>query len=205
MALGYVRPARDGDTAEIARVQYDTWRIAYPRFIPRFAVDAVRPEWLAEQWAEAVSRPPSDRHRVLVAIEQAEDAPEHLVGFTAIGPADETALAPDETPPEAAPDDAAAATAAPAQAGPGLAAAAAITDLLVEPRWGRRGHGSRLLAAAVELWRSDGFDRAVAWAFAEDVATVKFLGSAGWEPDGATRSLDVEGILVPQARLHVAL
>src|SRR6266540_712509 len=63
MALGYVRPARDEDTAEIARVQYDTWRIAYPRFIPRFAVDAVRPEWLAEQWAEAVSRTPRRQRR----------------------------------------------------------------------------------------------------------------------------------------------
>ena len=28
-----------------------------------------------------------------------------------------------------------------------------VTDLLVEPRWGRRGHGSRLLAACVDLWR----------------------------------------------------
>ena len=36
---------------------------------------------------------------------------------------------------------------------------AAVTDLLVEPRWGRRGHGSRLLAASVDLWRTDGFER----------------------------------------------
>ena len=35
---------------------------------------------------------------------------------------------------------------------------AAVTDLLVEPRWGRRGHGSRLLAASVDLWREDGFE-----------------------------------------------
>ena len=34
---------------------------------------------------------------------------------------------------------------------------ASVTDLLVEPRWGRRGHGSRLLAASVDLWRADGF------------------------------------------------
>src|SRR5919197_789995 len=163
MALGYVRPARPGDAAEIARVQYATWRIAYPRFIPRFAVDEVSEEWLAERWAEAVERPPSERHRVLVAIEQADEGagsrahassepapshvPERLVGFTAIGPADEAALAPDEAPGEAADP-----------------VRAAITDLLVEPRWGRRGHGSRLLAAAVEMWRTEGFGQAVAWA-----------------------------------------
>ena len=38
-----------------------------------------------------------------------------------------------------------------AQEPPLPAGTAAITDLLVEPRWGRRGHGSRLLAAATML------------------------------------------------------
>jgi GNAT superfamily N-acetyltransferase len=82
---------------------------------------------------------------------------------------------------------------------------AAITDLLVEPRWGRRGHGSRLLAACTDLWRSDGFDSAVAWAFEADTAMRAFLTSAGWQPDGATRALDVDDLLVPQIRLHTAL
>jgi GNAT superfamily N-acetyltransferase len=81
----------------------------------------------------------------------------------------------------------------------------AFTDLLVEPRWGRRGHGSRLLAASVDLWREDGFATAVAWAYDGDPATRKFLGSAGWEPDGAARALDVDDLLVPQLRLHVTL
>src|SRR5689334_23769018 len=38
-----------------------------------------------------------------------------------------------------------------------------INTLLVEPRWGRRGHGSRLLAAAVDLAREEGFTRALTW------------------------------------------
>ena len=33
----------------------------------------------------------------------------------------------------------------------------------------------------------------------------KFLASAGWEPDGAGRALDVDDMLVPQLRLHVSL
>jgi GNAT superfamily N-acetyltransferase len=120
---------------------------------------------------------------VLVAFEQAEQT--HLVGFAAAGPADEQALAPDEPP---------------------LGAdVAAFTDLLVEPRWGRRGHGSRLLAASVDLWREDGLTTAVAWVYDGDPATRKFLGSAGWEPDGATRALDVDDQLIPQHRLHTGL
>ncbi|MCW2640976.1 MAG: putative GCN5-related N-acetyltransferase [Dactylosporangium sp.] len=188
MALGYVRPARPDEAGEIARIQLSTWRVAYRKLIPRQVLDELDPEWLAERWREAITAPPSPRHRVLIAIEQAESTSEptaHPVGFLAAGPADEAALAPDEK---------------------ALAAdVAAVTDLLVEPRWGRRGHGSRLLAAGVDLWREDGFRTAVAWAYDRDPATLNFLTSTGWEPDGARRALDVDDLLVPQLRLHVDL
>jgi GNAT superfamily N-acetyltransferase len=185
MALGFVRPARPGDAGGIARIQLTTWRVAYRRLLPRQVLDELDEDWLAQRWDAAINDPPSQRHRVLVAVEQAEQS--YLVGFTASGPADEQALAPGE-PADALGDQ-----------------VAAITDLLVEPRWGRRGHGSRLLAAAVDLWRTDGFDTALAWSYERDPATRKFLGSAGWEPDGATRALDVADMLVPQLRLHVAI
>jgi GNAT superfamily N-acetyltransferase len=185
MALGYVRPARSDDAAEIARIQLATWRVAYRRILPRHVLERLDEAWIARRWRTAVEEPPTPSHRVLVAIEQAEES--YLVGFAASGPADEQALAPDE---DLETLD---------------RSAAAITDLLVEPRWGRRGHGSRLLAASVDLWRSDGLERAVAWAYEADPATQKFLTSAGWEPDGAARALDVDDRLVPQVRLHVAL
>ncbi|MFB9234388.1 GNAT family N-acetyltransferase [Plantactinospora siamensis] len=185
MATGYVRPARPSDADEIARIQLATWRVAYRRLLPKHVLDGMDEEFLAQRWRTAVATPPSDRHRVLVAVEQAEQS--YLVGFVASGPADEQALAPNE-PADALGSD-----------------VAAITDLLVEPRWGRRGHGSRLLAAAVDLWRGDRLTAAVAWAFEGDAATRKFLGSAGWEPDGAGRALDVDDMLVDQLRLHVAV
>jgi GNAT superfamily N-acetyltransferase len=185
MALGYVRPARPEDAGEIARIQLETWRVAYRRILPRHVLDNLDEGYLARRWTAAVQEPPSAAHRVLVAVEQAESS--YLVGFTASGPADEEALAPEEPAESLGPD------------------VAAVTDLLVEPRWGRRGHGSRLLAAAVDLWRTDGFTRAVAWAFDGDEATRKFLTGTGWEPDGAARALDVDDLLVPQLRLHVAV
>lgn len=140
--------------------------------------------YLARGWTEAITAAPSQRHRVLIAVEQSDTATQ-VVGFAAFGPADEQALAPEEPP-------------LPAEV-------AAVTDLLVEPRWGRRGHGSRLLSAAVAHWRDDGFARAVAWAYEQDQAMQKFLASAGWEPDGAGRALDVDDMLVPQVRMHVAV
>ena len=145
MAVGYVRPARPDDAGEIARIQLATWRIAYRRMLPRHVLDQLDEAYLARRWTAAVESPPSSRHRVLVAVEQADDS--YLVGFTASGPADEDALAPGETGATLRPE------------------LAAITELLVEPRWGRRGHGSRLLSASVDLWREDGFDTAVAWAY----------------------------------------
>jgi GNAT superfamily N-acetyltransferase len=183
MALGFVRPARQEDAGEIARIQLSTWRTAYRRLFPAHVLANLDGAYVERGWREAITAPPSPRHRVLIAVEQGESA--HVVGFAAVGPADEQALAPEEKP---LGDD-----------------VAAVTELLVEPRWGRRGHGSRLLAAAVDTWRADGFSSAVAWAYDADAATLAFLASSGWEPDGVTRALDVDDMLVPQLRLHVSL
>ena len=184
MAIGFVRDARPEDAAEIARIQLETWRTAYRRMFPPHVLANLDEGYLARGWTEAIASAPSSRHRVLISVEQSESA-SWVVGFAAAGPADEQALAPEEPP---LPDD-----------------VAAITDLLIEPRWGRRGHGSRLLAATVDRWREDGFTRAVAWSYDQDVAMQKFLTSAGWEPDGAARALDVDDMLVPQLRLHTQL
>jgi ribosomal protein S18 acetylase RimI-like enzyme len=129
---------------------------------------------------------------VLIAVEQTEKpgtkpGTAYRVGFAASGPADAAALAPDENH-NALGDD-----------------VVAVTELMVEPRWGRRGHGSRLLSASVDHWRADGFRTAVAWAFKNDVATVTCLTAAGWAPDGAARALDVDDLLVPQIRLRTLL
>ncbi len=183
MSLGFVRPARPADAPEIARLQLSTWRTAYRTLLPASILADLDQAWMGERWTEAITEPPSPRHRVLIAVEQAES--DYVVGFAASGPADDAALAPEEKP---LPED-----------------TAAITDILVEPRWGRRGHGSRLLAATVDLWREDGFTTAVAWAYERDKPTRAFLTSAGWAVDGATRSLDVDDLLVSQVRLHTSL
>lgn len=202
MTLGFVRPARLDDVVEIARIQLTTWRVAYRRLLPKHILDQLDEEWITRRWREAIAEPPSPAHRVLVAVEQF-DSPgsvpspipagsdsAYVVGFAASGPADDTALSPDEDHTDL--DKA-------------FAGTVAITDLLVEPRWGRRGHGSRLLAASVDLWRTDGFTTALAWTFVDDRVTGRFLETAGWAPDGARRSLDVDDLLVPQIRWHVSL
>ena len=71
-----------------------------------------------------------------------------------------------------------------------------------------KGHGSRLLQAAVDTLQADKFTRAVLWAIAGDDALRAFLSEAGWAPDTAHRGLDFDGTgstIVKQVRLHTSL
>jgi L-amino acid N-acyltransferase YncA len=75
-------------------------------------------------------------------------------------------------------------------AGQGGATIAEVSTLLVEPRWGRRGHGGRLLAAAAAALRAAGSEQGRAWVPEADTASRRFYARAGWAADGAVRTLD---------------
>jgi GNAT superfamily N-acetyltransferase len=81
-------------------------------------------------------------------------------------------------------------------------------ELTIDPRERGKGHGSRLLQAAVDTMQADRFSRAVLWAVASDEDLRRFLTDAGWAPDTAHRELDLEGdgtTLVKQVRLHTGI
>lgn len=82
---------------------------------------------------------------------------------------------------------------------------AELGPLLVLPDAQGRGHGSRLLAAAIDLLRADGISRAVCWVFQGDSGAQTFYETAGWALDGASRDLDAAGTLVREVRLHTDL
>lgn len=81
----------------------------------------------------------------------------------------------------------------------GVAACAPVEDgvevltLEVDPDHQRGGHGSRLLAACVDLAREDGATHLQTWVLQGDVAREQFLSSAGLGPDGARRELAAGG------------
>jgi len=177
MADVSVRPARPEDAAELGRIQVLTWRTAYASILPAAVLESLAEDAAAAAWREAIVAPPTPRHRVLVAQEQ-----EWSVGFAAVGPADD--LEPGDPEPETT---------------------ASVGPILVEPRWGRRGHGSRLLAAVVDHARADGMTRAVAWIPEDDAASREFLISAGWAPDGLARALDTGAGELREIRLHALL
>ncbi|WP_324273843.1 GNAT family N-acetyltransferase [Blastococcus brunescens] len=105
------------------------------------------------------------------------------MGFAAFGPAE---LTPGEMPDAAGPTT-------------------ELSTLLVEPRWGRRGHGSRLLAAVSDVARSGGTARLQVWLLDEDRVSQAFYESAGWGPDGWARTLDTGGNPLREIRWHALL
>lgn len=177
MADVSVRAARPDDAEEIGRIQVQTWRTGYSAILPAPILEALADDIAAAAWRDAVTEPPSRRHHVLVAMEQ-----EWTAGFAAVGPAE--GLQPEDPAPETTVE---------------------ISPLLVEPRWGRRGHGSRLLAAVVDHARGDGMTRGLIWIPEQDTASREFFVSAGWAPDGLVRALDTGAGELREIRLHASL
>ncbi|HJQ48811.1 MAG TPA: GNAT family N-acetyltransferase [Amycolatopsis sp.] len=164
MSTPEVREAVAGDAAAIARIQQVTWRAAFADLLGEQAL-AQLDATAEQQWAEAIAHPGTTVH---VATEG-----ESTVGFCVAGPAPhaEVAGASGELPADAART--------------GL-----IATILVEPRWGRRGHGGRLLADAARALRQRGAERGITWVAESDPASLSFFRRAGWDPDGTIRTLD---------------
>ena len=177
---GFVRQAREADAASLARVQVMSWRCGYAGIVPdalltELTGDEAETVW-RDRWREAIGNPPTSRHRVLVAVEQAP--PRAVVGFVSAGPATD------------------------ADRWPGTDGE--LYELRVTPEQTGHGHGCRLLHAAADTLAQDGFHTVAMWVLAADSALRQFLESAGWAADGARSELDV-GVAVPALRLHTRI
>ena len=89
MSAGFVRTARASDAEGLARVQAADWQAAFAGLVPDAVIAELTSDaavgQFAERWRDAISSPPSSKHRVHVAVEQPGD-PE-ILGFAASGPA----------------------------------------------------------------------------------------------------------------------
>jgi ribosomal protein S18 acetylase RimI-like enzyme len=186
----FVRAARGSDAAVVARIQVQCWREDYAGVIP----DAVLAELTSEEatgrwqerWAEAIAKPPTSRHKVLVATATeaapaggAAGRPERVIaGFASVGPASDE----DRWP----------------------ATDGELYELHVAPGRTGQGHGGRLLNAVADTLAEDRFTQVSAWVLEADTALRQFLESGGWAADGARSQLDM-GVRVPIVRLHTAL
>ncbi|ODU02908.1 MAG: GNAT family N-acetyltransferase [Pseudonocardia sp. SCN 72-86] len=164
MAIAAIRPATPDDVDEIVRIQAVTWRAAYAGLVPDEALAQLEGPDARQAWTDAVAA--------------ANAAP----GTGPAGSAFHVFVAKEG-------DWTVGFCAAAGHRGEG-GVLAEVNTLLVEPRWGRRGHGGRLLAHAAKALRESGSDFGHAWVAERDEATLRFYRTARWEPDGAARTLD---------------
>lgn len=153
-----VRPSLAEDAPHLGRIQVASWRTGLATVLPAAALEGLDAEQFAAVWREAITSPPSPKHRMLTACHGPE-----VVGFAALAPAPQT----QET--------------------------GEIVALEVDPAHAREGHGSRLLAACTDLLRATNASHVRAWAIEGDDVRAAFLATAGLEPLGIRRVLDVAG------------
>lgn len=154
-----VRTARPNDAPAVGLVQAYVWQAEYADLLDPDTLEALTGPRFGAVWRQSLEKPPSPRHRLLVAC-----AGPQVVGYVALGPTqDEPGLPPGTT---------------------GI-----ILDGGVHPEGRRGGHGSRLLNAAVDTLRAgdDSLEAITTWVLADAQATRAFLQTAGFEPDGAWR------------------
>ncbi len=204
----FVRAARASDAPGLARIQVESWRDGLSGLVPDDVLDQLTSaQALAEwetRWREAITSPPSSKHRVFVAVTKADPPPSmsHRPGST---PVDVTST---ET----------AGTTGSGGGGPGgvaglmavgFASAGPAGD---EDRWpatdgqlhelrvlpghasenrATGGHASRLLHAVADTLAQDEFRTLSTWVLEADSGYREFLAAAGLEPDGARGELDM--------------
>ena len=183
-----VRPAVPGDERAIAALQWGAWRALLTG--EELAAQGLSEERLRAGWEAALSSPRPASAALVVALHG-----NSVVGFALAGPDDEAGAARGQAggaggSSGAAPVQADGAGgpsgAAPVQADGGPEAVPTqIYELVVEPRFCRSGHGSRMLAAVADL--VGGAMRV--WIDARDEARQRFFSSAGFAPAGAGRAI----------------
>lgn len=161
-----VRPTIVSDVPFIGDMHATTMRAtlaaALGHDLPEEIAHQITGEALAQRWAESVTAPPSPAYRTFTALEGPS-----IVGFAATAPADQALVGePDENP--------------------GIVE---ILALEVPRNNGRKGHGSRMLAAIAEFAEKDRVHELQVWIMVGDEARTRFFDSAGFAPRGIQRTL----------------
>jgi ribosomal protein S18 acetylase RimI-like enzyme len=93
VTAGFVREARASDAAALAHIQVASWRVTLAGIVPDAVLGELTSPEAQQQWAgrwrEAITKPPTSRHRVHVAY-----TPDSASGFVSAGPATDTDLWP---------------------------------------------------------------------------------------------------------------
>ncbi|WP_205856455.1 GNAT family N-acetyltransferase [Phytoactinopolyspora endophytica] len=86
-----VRTAWAADAEAIGRVQARAWMRSYHELLPKAVLNQIDATTFADAWRQAIIRPPSAQHRVLVALDHGS-----VVGFAATAPSGDPDAVPQD-------------------------------------------------------------------------------------------------------------
>lgn len=155
----FVRRARLADAEAFATVQHRSWAHGAAQ---HGLPEPPELDEMVRAWERAITVPPSPRHHSWVAIDRSA-AGEVVHGAAATAPSSDPDLDAERC--------------------------VEVVVLAVDPAARGLGHGSRLVAAAMDAATVDGALEAVAWVGSDDDVTRRFLEAGGWVADGAFRTL----------------
>lgn len=178
----FVRPAIISDVPFIGDIHSATMQAtlsaALDHDLPGEIAEQLSGENLSKSWSASISAPPSPSYRTLTAVEGAA-----IVGFAALAPADQALIGDPEDNP----------------------GTIEILALEVPRKNGRKGHGSRLLAAIAEFAEQDHAGEMQVWIMVGDEAKTRFFRGAGFAPRGIQRSLELGDELVTEQCWYTVL
>ncbi len=80
-----------------------------------------------------------------------------------------------------------------------------VSAIYLAPEAWSLGLGRALLDSAVADLRRNGFQAATLWVFQDNERARRFYERASWTPDGALKSIEIGGVLLPEVRYRIDL
>jgi ribosomal protein S18 acetylase RimI-like enzyme len=170
-----IREMTAADTDAVAQARIQGWRHAYAGLVPQSVLDGLDPGRFSARLRDSLpGKPPDHIHLV------AEGAGEGVVGWACFGP----------YRPIDGLDD-------PGAGGDGWGE---LYALYLLPAFIGRGVGRALMATALDGLAARGQKRARLWVLRDNAAARRFYERAGFRPDGAENTLDMDGVPVIEVR-----
>lgn len=163
----------EADVQEVSAVRVRGWQFAYAGLMPQGYLDAMTPERDAGERRQIFART-----RGVISNLVAEDGTGGVTGWAALGP-----YRDEDTPPRRTP-----------------ASDGELYALYVHPDMIGTGTGRALLDAALSRAAERSFPRVLLWVVKGNTRARRFYERAGFHPDGAEESYDVDGVPVPEVR-----
>ncbi|WP_367123640.1 N-acetyltransferase family protein [Streptomyces phytohabitans] len=167
-----IREMAEDDIDAVATLRVRSWQYAYAGLMPQAYLDGLSPDRDAGRRRALFART-----RGVITNLVAEDDAGHVTGWAALGP-----YRPDDGPP------------------PGGAADGELYALYLLPERVGTGTGLALMGAVLGRAERVGYARLLLWVVEGNTRARRFYARAGWTPDGARATHEVDGAAVPEVR-----